>query len=303
MMSPAPAGSYRAERGNQPPLIAPLPDASSGTGALLVALHDVTPAHDNRLARAERVLAECRIPAVTYLYVPNYHGRWPAHQREDFVAWCRAPRPFAVQWFLHGYFHREDPGRDKDPSLVEWCGRTFMTAEEGEFLGLRGRALENRIRVGMESFDCCFNGRPSGFVAPAWLYNDELLPALERFDVAFTESHLHIFDLRNRRALPSPLITWASGGPCHRAASELAAAVQRRLCRNSPVIRIALHPCDFDHPAIVDSVRRTIDALREHRQVVSYTDAGGSEGPSASRNSTDESKRMPGEPLSKRTRS
>ncbi|HMF98730.1 MAG TPA: DUF2334 domain-containing protein [Vicinamibacterales bacterium] len=237
---------------------------------LLVALHDVTPVHAKRLLHAERLFAEFHIPAVTYLFIPNYHGRSPAHERADFLTWCHAPRPFEVEWFLHGYFHREDPGRDRHATLSEWCERTFMTAGEGEFLGLRGRALENRLRVGMESFERCFNDPPSGFVAPAWLYNDELLPALERADVAFTESHFHVFDLRNRRAVPSPVITWAARGLFRRTASDVAALLQRQLWRNSRVIRIALHPLDFDHPAIVDSVRRTIAALRENRQVVSY---------------------------------
>jgi hypothetical protein len=36
---------------------------------------------------------------------------------------------------------------------------------------------------------------------------------------------------------------------------------------------VALHPADFDHPRIVDSIARQLDALRRHRQVVTYEEA------------------------------
>ena len=75
--------------------------------ALLVSLHDVTPAHAARLARAEQLLSALGIEEVAYLYVPDFHGRAPAHRDPAFAAWCRAARPFRVQWFLHGYYHQE----------------------------------------------------------------------------------------------------------------------------------------------------------------------------------------------------
>jgi predicted deacetylase len=239
---------------------------------LLVSLHDVTPAHADRLARAERLFDALGIPAVTYLFVPNYHGRWPAHERADFVAWCRASRAFRVQWFLHGYFHREDTGRGCHATLAEWCGRTFLTAGEAEFLALRGRALESRMTRGIDAFSSCLGERPSGFVAPAWLYNDELLPALARLRVGFTESHFHVFDLRNGRALRSPVITWASRSAACRSVAIATAAIRSRLWTREPLVRIALHPRDFDHPQVVDSIQRTIDTVRRMRSISAYGD-------------------------------
>ena len=240
--------------------------------SLLVALHDVAPVHADRLEHAERLFDEIGIEAVSYLLVPNYHGHCPADQRADFVAWCRERRPWRVQWFLHGHFHREEPERQRGATLLEWCGRTFLTDGEGEFLTLRGRALDARLRAGIETFERCLGESPTGFVAPAWLYNDDLFPALRRARVSFTESHFHVFDMSRDRPIRAPVVTWASRSRAHRIGARLASAAGRRLWRDDRVVRIALHPGDFDHRRIVDSIRRTIDALRAGRNEVVYDD-------------------------------
>src|SRR5262249_39699497 len=184
--------------------------------------------------------------------------------------------PFTVQWFLHGYFHQEDAGarRWSSPSTpVHWFARRWLTAGEAEFLALRGWQLEERLAAGIACFRRCFGQTPLGFVAPAWLYNEELIPTLERFHVRFTESHFHVFDLPGRRAVRAPVVTWATRSVMRRSGSRAAAAIQRRLRSIEPLVRIALHPADFDHPRIVDSVARTIDALRVRRRIATYAEA------------------------------
>jgi predicted deacetylase len=240
--------------------------------ALLVALHDVTPAHAERLERAERLLTALGIPAVAYLFVPDFHGRGPAHDDADFVAWCRQPRPYVVQWVLHGYAHREDPRdrRGATPTLTDRFARSFLTDGEGEFLSLRGSRLCERLRAGVASLTSAVGRRPEGFVAPAWLFNDDLIPCLKRLGVPFTESHFHVFDLRNDRPHAAPVITWASRSAARRTTSVVTAAVERRLWARRPLLRVALHPGDFDHQRIVDSVASTLGALLASRRAVTY---------------------------------
>ena len=242
--------------------------------ALLVSLHDVTPAHAARLARAEQLLSALGVGEVAYFYVPDFHGIAPAHDDPAFGAWCRAPRPFRVRWFLHGYYHQErteERARSR-PTLVASFKRTFLTNGEAEFLSIGGRDLHDRLREGIASLWGTVGCAPEGFVAPAWLYNDDLIPALERFGVRFTESHCHLFDLRARWVVAAPVITWASRSAAHRTCSRLVAAVERRLWAHTPLVRVAMHPADFDHPRIVDSIARTIDALRRNRRIVGYAE-------------------------------
>jgi predicted deacetylase len=239
--------------------------------SLLVALHDVTPAHAERLARAERLLASAGLDAVAYFYVPDFHGRAPAHDDPAFAAWCRAPRPYQVQWFLHGYTHQEAPEDRRSPStVVQRFARRFLTNGEAEFLSLRGERLRARLDAGVASFVRTVGCEPEGFVAPAWLFNDELMPALARLHVRVSESHFHVFNVQAGQALPAPVVTWASRSAAHRSGARLAAAAERRLWARQPLVRIALHPADFDHPSIVESIDRTLDAFRRDREVTSY---------------------------------
>jgi predicted deacetylase len=238
--------------------------------ALLVALHDVTPAHEARLARAEQLLSALGVTSVAYLYIPDYHGR--GRPDAGFAAWCRAARPYRIEWFLHGYFHEEQPGDRKAPapSPAHWFARTFLTDREGEFVSLRGSALQARLEAGLQSLAGIVGSPASGFVAPAWLYNEELIPVLQRLGIRFTESHFHVFDLQALEARPSPVISWASRTRGRRVSSRVSASLMRRVWARRPLLRVALHPFDFDHPRVVDSIARTIDALRETRRVVGY---------------------------------
>jgi len=244
--------------------------------ALLVALHDVTPAHAARLARAEQLLSALGLTTVAYLYVPDFHGRAAAHHDRGFSAWCQAPRPYRVEWFLHGYFHQEQESERRARPFTpgHWFARTFLTSGEGELLTLRGRALQDRVEAGIQSMTCAIGYRPAGFVAPAWLYNEDLIPVLQRLGIRFTESHFHVFDVQTGQAIPTPVITWASRTRLHRAGARVCASVERRLWRAKPLVRVALHPGDFDHPRIVDCIARTIETLSTTRRTISYGEAG-----------------------------
>jgi predicted deacetylase len=241
---------------------------------LLVSLHDVTPVHARRLERAERLLEALGVEAVTYLLVPDFHGLGAAHALMEFVAWCRAPRPYVVQWFLHGYFHGEHvvPAVG-GPRLTasEWLASSFLTAGEAECLGLRGEALHARLRNGIESCELCIGAPPTGFVAPAWLFNQELVPALTAMNFEYTESQLRVWQLRTGRVRRSPVITWATRTALRRWGSVACSAVRRHT--RHPVVRVALHPFDFDHPGTIASIARTIDALRGNRTIAPYDDA------------------------------
>jgi predicted deacetylase len=240
---------------------------------LVVALHDVTPAHGERLERAERLLEALGITAASYLFVPAFHGMAAAHESGDFVAWCRRSRPISIQWALHGYFHDERTGVTEGLgrlSPIEWLGSKVLTHREAEFLRLRGGALSARIDAGIASFERCIGSKPTAFVPPAWLFNDELLQALSARGFHLTESQLRLFHLPSGVTRRSPVITWATRSRLHRGGSIALAAARRRLCARGDVMRVALHPFDFDHPSTVASIARTLDLLRRDRVLVAY---------------------------------
>ncbi|HEV7589616.1 MAG TPA: hypothetical protein VGO40_15985, partial [Longimicrobium sp.] len=101
---------------------------------------------------------------------------------------------------------------------------------------------------------------PAGFVAPAWLATPALPPLLRRHGFAWTEDHAAVVDLSAGRAIAAPVITWATRTPLRRATSVAGTPLLLRLRRRSRVLRLAVHPLDFDHPRTVASIRRVWSA-------------------------------------------
>jgi uncharacterized protein len=243
---------------------------------LLIALHDVSPVHRARLERAEELLSALGVREVTYLLVPDFHGGARADASAEFVAWCRAARAYRVQWFLHGYFHdqRLEVGDvEHAPTVPDRLAMTFTTAGEAECVRLGAETLRKRLAAGMTVFKACVGTSPTGFVAPAWLFNRHLVPALKELRFDFTESQLRVVHVATGREVVTPMVTWATRTWFRRSASIAAAALARRIWQERPIVRLALHPHDFDHAETVASVSRTLEALRKNREVMSYSTA------------------------------
>jgi predicted deacetylase len=236
---------------------------------LLLSLHDVTPGHAGRLGRADGFFEELGVSRVTYLLVPRYHRAWAVEADAGFQTWCRAARRFSVRWCLHGFLHQEFP-RVREASVRNWAKRRLLTAGEGEFLALRRTGIAARLDRGARAFAHCLGEQPTGFVAPAWLFNADLAPALRARGFRWTEDHRHMHDLSEGRALEAPVITWASRTPLRRRGSVWLAGRLLRRWHKQPILRLAVHPFDFDYPDIVESIARTIETARRHRRLRHY---------------------------------
>jgi uncharacterized protein len=244
---------------------------------LIVSLHDVTPVHAARLDRAETLLRSLAISDVTYLLVPRFHDV-PSDDDPAFVRWCRAARPFRVHWMLHGYVHRESSedrakGTHADNPPGAWWKRRLLTGGEGEFLALHGDALHARLARGRDSFRRCLDADPDGFVPPAWLAHPALQPALRDLGFAYTEAHHRLYQLQRARTRRAPVITWATRSVTRRVGSRLVCPLLRVRWYKQPILRLALHPHDFDHPATIANITRTLRPLIGERQIVSCSDA------------------------------
>jgi predicted deacetylase len=242
--------------------------AGTSTRQLIVALHDVTPVHAARLDRAEALLRTLGIDEVTYLLVPRFHGV-PSADDATFIRWCRATRPFRVHWMLHGYFHRESRDASLSDPRGAWWKRRWLTGGEGEFLALQGDALHERLIQGRDVFRRCLDADPDGFVPPAWLAHPSLASALRDLGFDYTEDHHRLYQLQQAHTRPAPVITWATRTVARRVGSRVVCPALARLWRSQPLIRVALHPHDFDHPATIANITGLLRRLRRERELVS----------------------------------
>jgi len=236
---------------------------------LIVSLHDVAPVHIQRLRRAEALFRALGINQVQYLFVPSFHGRYRASEYPEFLDWCRRDRPFKVDWWLHGYYHQDRPSeRDPEPlSFTDRLKQRFLTAGEGEFLALDAAMQRQRLKAGLEEFSHCFQGaKPSGFVPPAWLFRPPvLLPLLKEAGLPFTEDHRHIYDVNRGILLPAPVITWATRTLLRKYGSLVVCPLRARWFNDSEVVRVALHPHDFDHRLTAQNIERVLRGLKKNR--------------------------------------
>ncbi len=265
--------------------------ATGRSRKLVISLHDATPFHLERMQRAEAVFRELGISKITYLLVPEYHGGYPSAASTEFITWCRGSRSFRVDWHLHGYHHLETwPVKDANPgetggteehgsagktqsgahsesgSASDAFKRKFMTAGEGEFLALDAASQRQKLRDGREVFRACVGSDPQGFVAPAWLFNASLQPVLKEAGFRFTEDHRRIYDVERGISVESPVITWATRTFLRKYGSLIVCPTLARLWVGRDVLRVAMHPFDFDHDITVASIRNVLKRVMRDRE-------------------------------------
>ena len=232
----------------------------------------MTPAHQARLDRAEALLAAAGVDRVAYLLVPDFHGRHPIAGDRPFAAWCRQRRPFAVDWVLHGYHHLEEPAHAERGSLRQRLARRLMTGGEGEFLTLENGALSERLALGRRVVADVVGTAPRAFVAPAWLFNAQLIPALARQGFQYTEDHIRVIDVLRGVGRRCPVVSWATRTTLRRIGSRIVSPGLFALFGREAAIRVAIHPLDMDHRRTVDQIRRLLGAGLSRRRTAGYAD-------------------------------
>ena len=231
----------------------------------VLSLHDVSHRHQAAVESILSRLREWNLPPAVLLVVPDFHGEWPLEKHPEFLDRLSSWRIQGHELCLHGCFHTELP---EDAATATGVGgafrRRFLTAGEGEFLSLAGERLERRLDDGLAHWGAAGLGAvPDGFVPPAWLHSTALPEALWKRGFRWTENHAGF--LTPGGAVKAPVITWASRDPLRRIGSRLFAPAALRAWRSEPLLRIAIHPHDLEHPSLVRSIRETLAKVRDHR--------------------------------------
>lgn len=233
---------------------------------LLASIHDVSPRFESEVDRLADLLQSHVGDRIALLVVPNHWGDAPIVPGSPFAARLRGWAKAGFEIFLHGFFHRDEMNHGGAANRFR---ASFMTAGEGEFLGLDQHDAATRIATGRALLEDIV-GRPiDGFVAPAWLYGAGALQALAEARVPIAEDHMRVWSPATGQQLArGPVITWASRTQM-RLASSLAAAAA---LRHAPlkVLRVGVHPPDVRHPALVRSIEATLAQAARTRRAAAY---------------------------------
>lgn len=227
---------------------------------LLASIHDVSPRFEGEVEALIDVLRPHVGDRIAMLVVPNHWGDAPIVPGSPFAAKLRAWADAGFEMFLHGYYHRDEARHaGTDRLRARW-----MTAGEGEFLGLPKAQAVDRIGRGRALIEDVTGRSIAGFVAPAWLYGRESLEALSDCAIPIAESHWRVWSPASGAELAKgPVITWASRSRMRLASSLAAARVLRR--SSAKVLRIGVHPPDVRHPSLVRSIERALEGTAQSR--------------------------------------
>lgn len=235
---------------------------------LLASIHDVSPRFEGEVDRLVDQLGQYVGNRLAMLVVPNHWGDAPIVPGSAFATRLRSWANDGVEIFLHGFFHRDEA---RHMAAKDRLRARFMTASEGEFLGLSQVDAAARIAQGRALIEDV-TGRPiDGFVAPAWLYGSGALEALKDARVPVAEDHFRVWSPMSGQQLASgPVITWASRTKMRLASSLAAASALSRIPLR--VLRVGVHPPDVRHPALIRSIEKTLRRVSRKRLPGRYSD-------------------------------
>lgn len=238
---------------------------------LLLAIHDVGPRFEAEVERLRDHLGRHADPGkIALLVVPNHWGEAPITPGSAFATRLRGWAQEGAEIFVHGWFHKDTQVHRARIARVK---AQYMTAGEGEFLGLNRTAARAVMHRGKVLLEDIIGRRVAGFVAPAWLYGPGAIDALADCDFALAEDHWKVWQPGTGEVVSrSPVLTWASRSPGRIASSLLAArALPPMLCA-ARVMRVGVHPGDTGVPELMTSIDRTVAGLVRSRVVARYAD-------------------------------
>lgn len=243
--------------------------AASEQQPLVVSLHDVAPPTRNTTQKIVAELARHGVRVTSLLVVPNYHQSGPSMEDREFVRWLRDLEAAGHEIVIHGYFHQR-PARDGESLRAKLITRSY-TAGEGEFYDLEYDEALKRITTARDEFIAA-GLKPRGFIAPGWLLSREAERAASDAEMEYTTRLTTVRDLRTKQTFSSRSLVYSVRNAWRRAASLAWNGALARMLGETPLLRIGLHPPDFEHEQIWRQIAGLLDRFSETRTPTTYRD-------------------------------
>lgn len=235
--------------------------------SLVVSIHDLSPVTGDTVSRMLGDLAEVGVERSSLLVIPDHHHRGRIDEDVRFAEWLRAEVEHGHEAVLHGYHHLR-PTREEEGLVTRLITRSY-TAGEGEFYDLPMDAATGLLQKGKDALKSC-GLSPKGFIAPAWLLGPEAERAVAAEGFSYTTRIGMVIDCVEDRCFPSRSMVYSVRAQWRRLASLVWNEALFHALRHAPLLRISLHPPDWDHPAIRRHALACIRAAVREREVMTY---------------------------------
>ncbi len=237
--------------------------------ALVVSIHDVSPVTRATVQQMLGDLAGVGLSATSLLVIPDHHHTGRIDQDTEFSSWLRDQVRGGHEAVLHGFYHLRNKKQTEGVStrLITRC----YTAGEGEFYDLSFEEAEVLLREGKESLKRC-GVETSGFIAPAWLLGVEAERAVRTVGFDYTTRIARVIDYRRGTEFAARSMVYSVRAKWRRTVSLLWNEWLFQRLHNAPLLRIGLHPPDWQHEYIRSHILRCVQRAVMSRQVMTYRD-------------------------------
>lgn len=245
----------------------PSPSVKGPAPCLVVSIHDLSTVTREMVVRMLEDLEGVGVPVTSLLVIPDHHHKGRIDADPKFVEMLQGAVERGHEAVLHGYYHLR-PSKEGEGVATKVITRSY-TAGEGEFYDLTREEAAGLLRRGKESLGNC--GVPfTGFIAPAWLLGPESEEAVREEGFAYTTRIGAVIDCRDGSHFNSRSMVYSVRSPWRRGVSLLWNEALFHVLRNAPLLRIGLHPPDWEHEAIRHHALACIRKAAAERQVTTY---------------------------------
>ncbi len=239
-------------------------DQNSFMKTLVVSIHDVHAATVDVVTDILNDLREKGVHQVSLLIVPNFHGKGKISGHPDFCRWLSQQEAAGHEIVLHGYFHLREP---KSEGILQHMMTQTYTAGEGEFYDLKYEDARARLEEGRKML--AMNEIP-GFIAPAWLLGPEAERAVKDLGFRYTVRLASATDFQTGKIHTAPTLAYSTRSVWRRKTSLLWNFWLKQFSAVCPLVRISIHPPDWQFPGLRTQILRLTAEALAVRSPMSY---------------------------------
>ena len=226
--------------------------------ALAVALHDVEPRSYARAREIRDWLARRGVDRVTLLVIPAADLHPIGARAPALAAWLRARVARGDSIAQHGLVHRAIRSAPWPRSVLA----SWQAGSAAEFPGLRREDAVERVNTGRNLLRE-IELDPRGFIAPGYAYTRALRDMLEESFEWFAD--LSSIQTRDCGTVRARALCLGTSTRLKRTVSPAFVRVASRA--PGEVMRIDVHPADFDHRGHVATLECLLARARDRRAV------------------------------------